>query len=298
MIVFFSGFGRPSPHRWSSGILASKLEIAIAGILLGSIAWLKDSKPQLDRRAYAAAVLIAAILNWKFQPLPVVGLFLLAWILVRRDLKLPAVIATALGSWYVLPFAFFSPGFVAEIHETWRTTFSKFVEESVLNFENIFAFLHGAFGIPLSFGQTQWISAAAGLSLAAYLLLWISRAASRDRMGGATLISVGLGTMFMTVFSPLGQNNALILYAPLLLSAFICLESTRHRGRWIALLTISCAIMILAYSDLVPHGLRESLRHLSIKPLACFALAAGIKWESWSTVRLGSRQTIGAEGIF
>jgi hypothetical protein len=258
--------------QMAGGVLASKLEIAIAGILLGAIAELIQ-KPRFGRSAVAVAAALAAVLNWKFQPLPVVGLLLIAWIWRIRDWRFPAAIGVALAVWYALPFAFFPVEFVRSIHETWQTTFSHFVAESVLNFENIFAFLHAVTGKAISFEDTQLISGAMGFSLALGLAIHLYRGSPFEP---AVLLAVTMGTMFMTVFSPLGQNNALILYAPLLLCALIAHGRAHDRRRLQWTIGVVCAVMILAYSDLVPRAVREALRHLSIKSVACFALGMPI----------------------
>jgi hypothetical protein len=259
------------------GILASKLEIVIAGLLLGCIAELARPAP----RRLVVALVLGAILNWKFQPLPVVGLLLLSWIWIRRDWRLPAALGAALAFWYAMPFAIFGPAYILAIQRTWQTTFSGFVTTSVLNFENVFAFLHGAFGVDLSFAWTQVASAGIGALMAALVALAIARSPEPDRWRRAALLSTALGTAFMTALSPLGQNNALILYAPLLACALLCRRDSARPRAWTALLAASCAGMILAYSDVMPAGAREALRHLSIKPVFCLALAAGVALELW-----------------
>jgi hypothetical protein len=259
------------------GILASKLEIAIAGLLLGCIAELARPAP----RKVAVAVVLGAILNWKFQPLPVVGLLMLSWVWIRRDWKLPAALGAALAFWYALPFAIFGRDFVLDIQRTWQTTFSSFVVESVLNFENVFALLHAALGVSLSFAWTQVISAGVGAVMAGLVALTLARSPEPDRWRRAALLSTALGTAFMTALSPLGQNNALILYAPLLACALLCHRDSARMRAWTALVGLSCAGMILAYSDAMPASAREALKHLSIKPLFCLALATGVLLELW-----------------
>ncbi len=271
-----------------SGILASKLEVMIAGILLLSISL-------LFTRPWLAATLLAMILNWKFQPLPVAGLALLSWILIQRDIKLPATFAAALGGWYLLPYLFIPAQTLAQFQVTWMTSFTNFLQDSVLNFENIFAFVNHATGLSISLSAIQVVTGVSGVALALFTGLWLLRELGqegvigkgeiRDRLlHGGLLLSAALGSMFMTVFSPLGQNNAMILYAPLLLAGFVCLESAESKAsryRWIAVLGIAWAIMTLSYSDLLPRGLRDQLRQLSVKPLACLMLGIAVALEAW-----------------
>lgn len=254
--------------QMAGGILASKLEIAIAGLLLGAIAALVE-RPRFNRSSISVAIALAALLNWKFQPLPVVGLLLIAWLWRIRDWKFPVILGLALAGWYALPFAFFPAEFVRSIHGTWQTTFSHFVAESFLNFENIFAFIYGTTDKALSFEDSQLMSGAMGSVLALSLAVHLHRRATFEQ---GALLATAMGTMFMTAFSPLGQNNALILYAPLLLCALIAQGSAQDGKRLQWVIGSVCAIMILAYSDLVPQMVRETLRHLSIKPVACLAL--------------------------
>lgn len=288
---FWKSFGgRASLLQWFwaaitaqvvGAIMASKLELSIAGLLLGSISLIKDSGGRLNRSAIVGAVLLSAILNWKFQPLPVVGLLLLSRAILWRDWKLPVLFSAMLASWYLLPFAFFPVDYLKHIHMTWQSGFSTFLTESVFHFENVFAFLNHAFAVPSNFAQTQIASVVIGLLMVAYLVLWIYRTPPAERPAGSLLLSVALGTTFMTAFSPLGQNNALILYAPLLMCAFICLQNSARPRRWTGLISFACAIMILSYSDLVPTSARDVLRQFSVKALACLILGTGVAWGLW-----------------
>lgn len=297
--------------QMAGGILASKLEVAIVGLMMGAVAMLADSggprglissrglpgaadrpeptslalpRPTSTFKPIAlAALILAAILNWKFQPLPVVGLIVLARLITLRDWRFPLLLLASLAFWSALPYLFFAPDFVATIHQHWNTTFTAFVRESVLNFENVFAMVRRVFNLVLTFEVTQLISVAAGVALAAVVaaraLNVIHRREDDLARRDTELLALALGTMFVTAFSPLGQNNALILYAPLLMTALIRLDqakSSRDQKIWRWVLGIACAVMILAYSDLVPKSLQGTLRALSVKSLACLGLGAAI----------------------
>jgi hypothetical protein len=264
-------------------ILASKLEILIAGMLLLSLAWLKENSGRFNARTFSACFLMASTLNWKFQPLPMAGLTMLSWLLIRKDLRVPALIAGLIGFLYLLPFAFFPRDFLLAAHTTWQSSFTTFVQEAYLNFENLFAFLHNAFGIPFSFFATQVVSGVIGLGLAFHLIRWILH--QRTDLPGALLLSTALGATFMTALSPLGQNNALILYAPLLIAAFVYLGQSAEPRRLGWIIGACVAVMTLVYSDLVPLGLRNEFRHLSLKSLACLALGIAVIRETWPRIK-------------
>ncbi|MCM2279639.1 MAG: glycosyltransferase 87 family protein [Oligoflexia bacterium] len=260
------------------GILASKLEILMTGILLLSLSWLMRGA-----REILAAALLALILVWKFQPLPTVGLALVAWVLVWRDWRLPTWVLGFTALWWFLPFAFKPPGYLVASLQVWSETFSIFIQKAWIDFENLFAFLEKTFSLGLPFAVWQAISIAVGALLLVVVSIFLlgdrCRAINADyRTREGLLLSAGLGAAFTTVFSPLGQNNALILYAPLLLAGFLSYENARGRWRlaWRWILGLSWVVMTLPYSDLVPRDLRELLRHYSIKPVACLLLGAAL----------------------
>ena len=211
--------------------------------------------------------------------------------MILRDWKLPAAIAGFVAFFTAIPFAILNREFLLRSLASWSTSFTKFVSVAYLDFENVFAFLHNAFGIPFSFVTTQIISGVIGLLFAAFTLAWIMRHPRGDEtrikalMVGAILLSTALGTAFTTAFSPLGQNNALTLYAPLLLAGFICYahaETERAQRKWRIVLLSTFLGMTLVYSDAVPVDLRNQLRHLAIKPLFCICLAAVVTYEAWN----------------
>jgi hypothetical protein len=269
------------------GLLASKLEIIMTGLLLLATAWLVDSgantKGTIQGSAakfWASSAILAWILNWKFQPLPSVGLLLLLWVLVTRNWKWPAALGAWLVGWYALPFAFRPVALLLEAHSVWSRTFSSFVREAWLDFENLFSFLKNSFGLELSFTGSQVFSLLAGASLGAAIFAWFLR--QRKHLDEAALLRQGatlalaLGSMFTVVFSPLGQNNALILYSPLALGAFLGLTQSSGSPRllWVITLGGVFTMMTLPYSDLIPLPLRLELRHLALKQPTCLALGA------------------------
>jgi hypothetical protein len=279
-------FVAASPQLFG-GILASKLEVLITGMILLAVGWLRRTASSHDGRTVAACALLAMTLNWKFQPLPLVGLACLSWILILRDGRVPAMIAAFVALLYALPYTVLSSAYLHWIQETWRETFTKFVVEAFLGFENVFAFLH-ALGIDLTFKASQSLSAIVGFGFAAFVCAWIPRSWN---LRNALLLSTALGAAFMTAFSPLGQNNAMTLYTPLLLVGFACLAGAgsgsgagvgaAEARKWKWILAGVFAWMTLLYSDAVPVDMRNQLRHYSLKPLACLFLAAAIAREAW-----------------
>lgn len=249
-----------------TGILTSKVEILMTGMLLLCASWLIEGK-----RKYTCALLLSMILNWKFQPLPSIGLILLCWWILKRDWKWPASFLCFLGLWYILPFLFVPFSTLIEAHSQWRSTLVQFVQEAYLNFENIYTFGKNSLGTILTFPQAQALSLAAGFAFGVATLIWIIK---HRNFPGGVLFSLALGATYTCVFSPLGQNNALINYAPLLLAGFITAERTGPflRNIWLIVLVATVSVLSLAYSDVVPHLIQEQIRHATIKPLACLVL--------------------------
>jgi hypothetical protein len=254
------------------GILASKLEILMVGMLLLAVAWLRDG-----RRVAGACALMALTLNWKFQPLPWAGLVCLSWVILLwqkgRGLAMPALLGSTMAMLYALPFVFFPFALLSQAHTVWQQTFSHFVSEAFLDFENIFAFANHALNVPVDFQTSQLVSAIVGAILAGGIAFWAWRSKS---FSDALLVSTALGVAYMTSFSPLGQNNALILYAPLLLTGFVARSRSSQPRRWGWGLALVFAWMTLPYSDAMPVAMRDVLRHAAIKPLACIGLAMAV----------------------
>lgn len=249
-------------------ILASKIEIFMIGGLLLSCAWL------LKNKTLAAGIFLSLLLNWKFQPLP--SLLLLSLVVLflktngQRNWKFPLTLIVGWAGWSLLPLVYLEPSLFREIHTLWSTTFSAFVQEGWKDFENLFAFMQNTLDISLSYRDTQLLSVIFGTGCAAALLSWLfqNKGAPTYALRGGILLALALGSTFICVFSPLGQNNALILFAPLLIAGFFSFDSATgiEREVWRFALLWLWAVMTLPYSDLVPIEQRTLLRHFAVKP--------------------------------
>jgi hypothetical protein len=162
----------------------------------------------------------------------------------------------------------------------WQGTLSDFVARAWLDFDSLFALaghLAGDSAAGWRWAQAAWVSVAAGAGLAAWLARWAWRrrlepgAPGDDAEGRAIWLACGLGAFFTVALSPLNQNNAYVLWAPLVLAA-LALPRLRAADR--AVLGAAAAIMILAYSDLLPEAVRAALRAHAVKPLAPLLLVS------------------------
>ena len=258
-----------------SGILASKVELIMTGILFLAVAWVAER-----RWLVLSGFLSAMITNWKFQPLPVMGLLVLAWLTGasflpwRKRLKWPLAFVGGLVFWSLVPALEMGWATFAHDHAVWVASFSPFVRESYLNFENVFALASHAFGLTVSYRDTQLLTLAVGLALALNLLAWIRWVHPEPAWPWVSLIALGSGTIVMTGFSPLGQNNAMVLYSPLVLGALLRMGTSRKPKLLLVIFGLLWVVCALSYSDLTPIVIREEMRYLSAKAGACCLLGA------------------------
>jgi hypothetical protein len=253
--------------------VTTKLEIAMTGILMLSAAAL------IRRRAVVwAGVAMALILNWKLQPAPTILLWLLvlwnAGELKRFGLGLGAGL---LGAW-ALPRLFLPLSYLAHEESVWTSSLAQFTRTSLFNFENVFTFAKFAFGVETPWWLAQALSAMVGLGLAACVLTWVIRARKLKSdviLGRGLLFASALGAAFAMAFSPLGQNNGLILTAPLLLwltsLSISDLGCPREKVAFIGAIALT---LVVPYSDLVPLDTREWLHALSLKQMCLLVATA------------------------
>jgi hypothetical protein len=256
-----------------SGILSTKLEIAMTGVLMLSAALL------IRRRfEWAAGIAMAMILNWKLQPAPTILLWLLVLWRAGSLRRFGIGLAVGLVLSYGLPYAFLPVSYLAHEESVWRTTLSAFTRESLFHFENVFCFTKFAFGVETPWPVAQALSALAGLGLAGCLWAWMGRARGLGKdvfLGRGLLVASALGAAFAMAFSPLGQNNGLILTAPLLLwFSSLTLSALGCPREQVAFAVAVALSLIVPYSDLVPLSARDWLHALSIKQMLLLAATA------------------------
>lgn len=265
-----------------SAVVTTKLEIAMTGILMAAAALLVEG-----RLEWLAGLSLAVIANWKLQPAPTILLLLLVLWRSGRAKSFAFGLAAGLVLAVGVPYLFLPTSYLMHEEALWRSTLAGFTRVSLFNFENVFCFLKFSLGIETPWVVAQAVSAAAGLAFAA--CLW---PLAKQRARGI-LLACAWGSAFSMAFSPLGQNNGMILAAPLLLwfseIAFAQLTCPRERVFWISVIAIT---LIVPYSDLVPPATRDWLHALSIKQMLLLAVCVfGIYLEhkrDIASVRLGN----------
>jgi hypothetical protein len=239
-----------------SSLMATKLEIVATGLLLIALSDLLSK-----RESWRAGALSAFVTSWKFQPLPIV----LLWLVVlkprseiRRFLKgfVPALLVS-----YALPYVFIHWDYLNTMHVLWMSSLASFTQAAWLDFENLFSFLKHALGIELSWAQARVLSAFGAIGALATVR---SRALGKARPADLLLFASGLGTAYVILFSPLGQNNALVIVAPLLLWAVHADIGPQNRRLLMTFLALS---LTLPYSDLVPLDWRNQAHAWAVKPI-------------------------------
>ncbi len=254
-----------------TAILTSKLEVLMTGMLLLAASYLIK-----NRSRFLCGFAMATILNWKFQPLPTLGLISMAAVILGVNWQF--LMAIVLGSvfWIAVPHVFLSAHFLSEVYQRWKETLSPFVETSFMNFDNVFSFTKNALHLEFSYSIAQMISLFVGFVFAWGVFQWAwyrrERYFKEKVWRESMLISLGLGAAFTVTLSPLSQNNSYILYAPMWILGFLALSQAA--GPWKNRLKYALVILFLtmtfAYSDVIPRSTREVVRHLAIKPAICF----------------------------
>jgi len=251
----------------------------ISGLLLWAATWLINN----DRgwKTPAAAFVLAAATNWKFQSFPTAGLAFLAILLLKKEVRGALLYLGLLAAWYLSPALFKPWSFILEIYSVWATKLGEFLPGGWLSFQHIFILPIKAFGLPLDYGTAQLISVLCGLALAAALTIWIFREKrvreDTEILTEALAVSFGWGSLFALLFSPMAQSAAFIQYALLLMP---CL-----RRDWRAFAPIAAAwfLISLVYSDLVPKALRLLLTDYGVKPWGVLILGGLVAYRLYQS---------------
>lgn len=305
-------------------LLAAKLEILMMGLLMSACGdWIRASRAraraiteEAGHLGWEPALVLGALLNWKFQPLPTIGLLSLVWVLrphepeprnvemaaealvredeISRRVRFPVHVFLFCALWFALPLIWFGPRQTLQIYQHWQETLNPFMNESFQNFDNLFAFLREGFGWRPDFSVASRLAVVVGALMAGIVFVRLKwpRFEQRWITSDAAALALGLGAVFTVGFSPLSQNNAHVLLAPLMLSALLAwkrLEGDRL-ARWVLGVALTGLILVLdiAYSDLIPTELRNTFRSIALKPAAIVAFGAVLAALWLRVARLGA----------
>lgn len=230
---------------------ALRVEFSTAGALFWVFSWLVDY-----RRLFISGVLLAFFTCLKFQPLPVVGLWALTFILLRKYEELTKYLAgfisglvIFIGSFYFV----FPKKFFIEIHQSWFHTLSEDIQATWINYNNIFSYISKNIS-PISYSTVQFCSLLAALSFAMALVLISIRIKKQLDL---FFIALSFGTLYIVLFSPMSQGSTYILATPMLLLGFRCREwvaTKTERALWTITLWLYWFFTSAINSDLVPRS--------------------------------------------
>jgi hypothetical protein len=185
-----------------------------------------------------------------------------------------AGIALGLVFWVALPFAFLPSAYLVGAYRDWLSALSRHSAVSFTSFDNLFAFAANNFGIVPDYGTAQLVA----LGFAALLgarVLWAAR--NPAPAAAVDLWALALGCGYTTLFSPLQQTNAYIIFVPVFIAA---LPRARADRRWAWLLAFVWLAMTFGYSDLVPAATRGIVRHAVIRSAAAALLVTALAFAS------------------
>jgi len=253
-------------------ILGAKIEIFMLGVQLYALALLLGG-----RREWLAGLLFGAMTNWKFQPLPVIGLVSLILLVHRRVVPVFAF-AAGLAIFYLAPAAFLPWPFFLEIHREWNASLAGFLPGGWLGqiYQHVYAFLVRGLGVEIGLRHAQLASVIAGATLAAVLLAWHARlrmlAGDALALRVGLLVAAGVGSAFVVLFNPMSQSNGYLLYLPLLLPVIWMARETGKELQAGVVMVVAFVTISLLYSDIPPRPLYRLAYAQAWKPLGVVLL--------------------------
>lgn len=268
---------------------AFKIELITAGLALWASTLLSR------RREFAAAALLAVIVNWKFQGIPVAGLLLATHVARTRSLRTPFVFGLLLAAYFALPYLVLSRGYLADAHREWARSLAESMEATWTGYQHVWASLR-AVGVELSLRTAQTVAAVVGVALALLCVREGRRSVRRpfvavDLSASAPesphlsheclepyALAVSLGLAYAVLFSPMSQSLGYVFWAPLLLESFVRREAAARRERavWNALLFAAVFCVSIASSDLVPRAVSAWSREVTLKPYGVMLLFGAV----------------------
>jgi hypothetical protein len=254
-------------------IASQKLEILMTGMIFFSLGLL------LRQRYLLASLLLALATNWKFQPIPLVGLLVLGEILARRFQFFLGFLGFSIAA-FLFPFAVLPFGYINITNNDWFRAVDYQLVSQWLNFDHLFGFAMKILRFSFDLSEVKVLGVLIGglfLAFQLWYVSWVQHFLSRGR---EIIFSGILATFFITSLSPLSQSNGYILVAPLVLFAtslafrapfeFRKLEVAAVLGGWVLTSVLS--------SDLVPKATRLFFSENAFKSLGPLVLATYCLW--------------------
>ncbi len=236
-------------------INAAKVETVMVAVLLFSITrWMQG-------RFLLGALLLGMVVEWKFQPLPIVGLVLMVFLVARRQLLPLFYFGTSVVLWHFLPAVFLGWSTLQQLELHHQNSLTHFLVESYAHYDNFYKFL-AAIRLPVSWGGSLILSGAIGL----VFFLGVTGESFKNRLKflEKLLLAMTLGSVFLFALSPMAQNNGSIAATGVLICAVYL--ATHAQQKWIKFQSITVLVFFsFAYSDLLPGFIKNGLRDFSVK---------------------------------
>jgi hypothetical protein len=265
-------------------LLAAKVETVMVSVILLSVTLFfsyRDKRTLLD---IGISILLGAILEWKFQPAPILGLLSVVLILKRKNWV--PVIGVALSAliWHYLPALWLGQDLFQNFLGHQTRSLGDFISTSYSHYDNLYKFLDSVH-LPISFRQSLILSALVGVTFFVRTLIGALRKEEEITQAGRALM---FGSVFIMTLSPMAQNNASIFLVPVIWFALLRTRNSDapkwHRSSHYFFLVF----LSFAYSDLVPKAAREFLRTYSLKSVVILLFAYLCVFER---SRVGSRSS-------
>jgi hypothetical protein len=248
-------------------IMSTKLEILMVGLLNFIIASLIQRKHPLW-----SAILLGMMINWKFQPVPLVGLIAIVTIIYEFNWKF--VVAT-IGStllWYGAPLLVLSQSELQFYYLRQSQTLSAFIQRDWPQFEHVFKIFNVTLG-NMSYSTALLISIVFGVLAALFLTTKVLKTIARQQKSDQDRVlfigmATALGVTYILSFSPLSQSNAYVFYTPLLVFVFALRSSggVKFGRAWPWAIGFTYFTISIAFSDLNPAPLRRLMDQFGLKP--------------------------------
>jgi hypothetical protein len=273
-----------------AGILASKIEILTVGLSLLALTLLVKRKNQ-----FLVAFLLGMLVNWKFQTLPLVGLWCLILLFIDRNWRFSLAVIASLAFWFFVP-ALVVGSQLHQLNINWFASVNEWMQTEWVRLSSLFHLLL-YFSIPVTLKMLTTTGAVIGLGLCALIINWIIKANQilpRELVRSLALI-LGLvcSSWFAVALSPMSENNGYVLVAPLWLFAFIFYPNIKgKRGFW-WIVSVSGFTGSILLSDTFGKHSRLFFNDLGIKPYGFTILFVGLLY--WFHTSLLSQTPTGSK---